>query len=68
MKKMYEAERFILCPFNREIANNSDYEQWMYDKDVTAFNHWGLFPHGKAKEEAISKMIELLLPSDHQDI
>ena len=58
MKKMYETERFILCPFDREIASNSDYEKWMYDKDVTAFNHWGLFPHGKAKEEAFLDMCE----------
>jgi len=58
MKIMYETKRIILTPFNREIANNSDYEKWFYDRDVTKFNHWGLFPHGKQKEEAFLDMCE----------
>ena len=58
MKIMYETDRIILTPFNREIANNSGYESWMYDQDVTRYNHWGLFPHSKKKEEAFLDMCE----------
>lgn len=58
MKIMYETDRIILTPFNREIANNSDYESWFYDPDVTKYNHWGLFPHSKKKEEAFLDMCE----------
>ena len=58
MQIMYETDRIILTPFNREIANNSGYESWMYDQDVTRYNHWGLFPHSKKKEEAFLDMCE----------
>ena len=58
MKIMYETDRLILAPFDREIANGSDYESWMYDPDVTRYNRWGLFPHSKAKEEAFLDMCE----------
>ena len=58
MKIMYETSRIILTPFTREITNNSDYESWFYDPDVTKYNHWGLFPHSKKKEETFLDMCE----------
>ena len=58
MNIMYETERIILTPFDRSIAYNSDYENWFYDKDVTKYNHWGLFPQSRTKEEKFLDMCE----------
>lgn len=76
MQKMYETKRFILTPFTRDIAASSNYKEWFYDKDVTRYNHWGLFHHSKQKEDAFLYMCEsgegdvvlaILVPDEYKD-
>lgn len=58
MKILYKTNRFFLTPFNRDVAKNSNYENWFYDPEVTKYNHWGLFPHSKEEEKDFLDMCE----------
>lgn len=60
MQIIYETERIILVPFNRELIKETDsrYIKWFYDKDATKYNSHGLFPYGKERMEKYLDMCE----------
>ncbi len=60
MQIIYETERLILTPFNRDLIKetHSDYQKWFYDSEVTKYNSHGLFPYGKEKMESYLNMCE----------
>jgi RimJ/RimL family protein N-acetyltransferase len=49
MTYQYENDRYGLIPFVEWMVDESNYQSWFHDREVTKYNSHGLFPYTKEK-------------------
>jgi RimJ/RimL family protein N-acetyltransferase len=52
MTYQYENDKYGLIPFTEWMAEESNYQSWFHDREVTKYNSHGLFPYTKTKMDS----------------
>ncbi|MFA5396586.1 MAG: GNAT family protein [Methanogenium sp.] len=57
MTYQYENDNYGLIPFVEWMADESNYQSWFHDREVTKYNSHGLFPYTKEKMKSFLSSI-----------